>query len=176
MLYIVDDVTRECLAAIPDTSIARRRVAREVTALLERRGRETWHDRLRSWHGVHLGSHPCLIEGAQGRVALHRTGKADVRHGYVERCNGRMRDELLNESLFFGLSHARGPFPNGRRLQYVSAALVARIPHPGSLSWDHRRNRASWCIENGRGSLMFICKLLNHDSFLSGLVDESTHA
>lgn len=106
MLYIVDDVTRECLAAIPDTSIARRRVAREVTALLERRGRETWHDRLRSWHGVHLGSHPCLIEGAQGRVALHRTEKADVRHGYVERCNGRMRDELLNESLFFGLSHA----------------------------------------------------------------------
>lgn len=44
-------------------------------------------------------------------MALHRTGKADVRHGYVERCNGRMRDELLNESLFFGLSHARGPFP-----------------------------------------------------------------
>ncbi|AAK65118.1 transposase (plasmid) [Sinorhizobium meliloti SM11] len=39
-------------------------------------------------------------------MALHRTGKADVRHGYVERCNGRMRDELLNESLFFGLSHA----------------------------------------------------------------------
>ncbi|AGA09713.1 transposase InsO family protein [Sinorhizobium meliloti] len=39
MLYIVDDVTRECLAAIPDTSIARRRVAREVTALLERRGK-----------------------------------------------------------------------------------------------------------------------------------------
>ncbi len=24
-----------------------------------------------------------------------------------------------------------GPFPNGRRLQYVPAALVARIPHPG---------------------------------------------
>ena len=28
-------------------------------------------------------------------------------NGYVESFNGRMRDELLNESLFFGLDHAR---------------------------------------------------------------------
>ena len=38
MLNVVDDVTRECLAAIPDTSMSGRRVAREVTALIERRG------------------------------------------------------------------------------------------------------------------------------------------
>ncbi|MBB4332295.1 hypothetical protein GGE32_006178 [Rhizobium leguminosarum] len=31
-------------------------------------------------------------------------------------------------------------------------------------------------IQRRQGSLMFICKLLNHDSFLSGLEDESTHA
>jgi putative transposase len=36
---IVDDVTRERLAAIPDTSISGRRVARELTALIERRGK-----------------------------------------------------------------------------------------------------------------------------------------
>jgi hypothetical protein len=35
----VDDVTRECLAAIPDTSIPGRRVARELTTLIERRGK-----------------------------------------------------------------------------------------------------------------------------------------
>ena len=34
ILNIVDDVTRECLAAIPDTSISGRRVARELTALI----------------------------------------------------------------------------------------------------------------------------------------------
>jgi putative transposase len=34
---VVDDVTRECLAAIPDTSISGRRVARELTVLIERR-------------------------------------------------------------------------------------------------------------------------------------------
>ncbi len=27
--------------------------------------------------------------------------------GYVESSNGRMRDKLLNESLFFGVDHAR---------------------------------------------------------------------
>lgn len=32
-LDIVDDVTRECLAAIPDTSIFDRRMARELTDL-----------------------------------------------------------------------------------------------------------------------------------------------
>jgi putative transposase len=39
ILNIVDDVTKECLGAIPDTSISGRRVARELTAIGERRGR-----------------------------------------------------------------------------------------------------------------------------------------
>lgn len=38
VLDIVDDVTRECLAAIPDTSISGRRVARELTGLICERG------------------------------------------------------------------------------------------------------------------------------------------
>ncbi len=39
ILNVVDDVTRECLAAIPDTSISGRRVTRELTTLIERRGK-----------------------------------------------------------------------------------------------------------------------------------------
>ena len=39
VLNIVDDVTRECLGVIPDTSISGRRIAREVTALIATRGR-----------------------------------------------------------------------------------------------------------------------------------------
>jgi transposase InsO family protein len=39
ILNIVDDVTRECLAAIPDTSISGKRAARELTMLIERRGK-----------------------------------------------------------------------------------------------------------------------------------------
>jgi len=36
---VVHEVTRECLAAVPVTSISGRRVAREVAALLGRRGK-----------------------------------------------------------------------------------------------------------------------------------------
>lgn len=39
ILNVIDDVTKENLAAVFDTSISGRRVARELTALIERRGR-----------------------------------------------------------------------------------------------------------------------------------------
>jgi len=39
-------------------------------------------------------------------VNAHRKSRL-LQNGYVESFNGRMRDELLNESLFFGLDHAR---------------------------------------------------------------------
>lgn len=39
ILNVIDDVTNESLAAVVDTSISGRRVARELTALIERRGR-----------------------------------------------------------------------------------------------------------------------------------------
>lgn len=64
-------------------------------------------------------------------------------NGYVETFNGRMGEELLNESLFLGLGPALPRMD--RRLQYIPAALVARIPHPGSLCRDYRRNRLQRC-------------------------------
>ena len=39
ILNVVDDVTRQCLSAIPDTSISGKRVARELTALIDARGK-----------------------------------------------------------------------------------------------------------------------------------------
>ncbi len=39
-------------------------------------------------------------------MALHRSRQADAKR-LCRSFNGRMRDELLNESLFFGLDHAR---------------------------------------------------------------------
>ena len=38
-LNMVDDVTRECLRAVPDTSISGRRVVRELTDLIAERGK-----------------------------------------------------------------------------------------------------------------------------------------
>lgn len=63
VLNVVDDVTRECLAAIPDTSISGRRVARELTTLIERRGKPGMIV-FRQWDRTHLECHPCLVEGS----------------------------------------------------------------------------------------------------------------
>jgi putative transposase len=105
ILNIVDDVTRECLAAIPDTSISGRRVARELTALIERRGTPGM---IVSDHGTEFTSNAMLAWAQERKVAWHfiAPGKP-MQNGFCESFNGRMRDELLNESLFFGLDHAR---------------------------------------------------------------------
>lgn len=105
VLNIVDDVTRECLAAIPDTSISGRRVARELTELIGRRGKPGM---IVSDHGTEFTSNAILAWSKDHRVDWHyiAPGKP-MQNGFVESFNGRMRDELLNESLFFGLDHAR---------------------------------------------------------------------
>jgi putative transposase len=105
VLNVVDDVTRECLAAVPDTSISGRRVARELTALIARRGKPGM---IVSDHGTEFTSNAMLAWADEHRITWHfiAPGKP-MQNAYCESFNGRMRDELLNESLFFGLDHAR---------------------------------------------------------------------
>jgi len=47
------------------------------------------------------------VSAHRGRLTLYRTGQAHARHGFVESFNGRLRDELLNETLFSSLGEAR---------------------------------------------------------------------
>ena len=105
ILNIVDDVTRECLAAIPDTSISGRRVARELTALIERRGKPQM---IVSDNGTEFTSNAILGWAKDHQVEWHyiAPGKP-MQNGFIESFNGRMRDELLNETLFFDLDQAR---------------------------------------------------------------------
>lgn len=105
VLNIVDDVTRECLAAIPDTSISSVRVARELTAPIEQRGKPGM---IVSDNGTEFTSHAIFAWSKDHAVDWHdiAPGKP-MQNGFVESFNGRMRDELLNEALFFGLDHAR---------------------------------------------------------------------
>lgn len=113
VLNIVDDVTRECLAAIPDTSISGRRVARELTDLISQRGKPRM---IVSDHGTEFTSNAILARSKDHRVEWHyiAPGKP-MQNGYVESFNGRMRDELLNQSLFFGLDHARSAIAEWRQ-------------------------------------------------------------
>ena len=105
ILNVVDDVTKECLLALADTSISGNRVARELTALLARRGRPAL---IVSDHGTEFTSNAMLGWTGENQIAWHfiAPGKP-MQNGICESFNGRMRDELLNERLFFGLDHAR---------------------------------------------------------------------
>jgi putative transposase len=153
ILNIVDDVTRECLAAIPDTSISGRRVARELTAVIARRGKPGM---IVSDHGTEFTSNAMLAWMQDNQITWHfiAPGKP-MQNGFCESFNGRMRDELLNESLFFGLDHARTRISawvhdyNERRphssLGYIppavyAAALTAtcdRLRNPDQLRRSH---------------------------------------
>ncbi|WP_443025025.1 IS3 family transposase [Sphingomonas sp. Leaf4] len=105
VLNIVDDVTRECLRAVVDTSISGRRVVRELTDLFAERGRPKT---IVSDNGTELTSNAVLAWSGDVGVEWHyiAPGKP-TQNGFVESFNGRMRDELLNETLFFTISHAR---------------------------------------------------------------------
>lgn len=105
VLNVVDDVTRECLAAVPDTSISGHRVVRELTQLIAQRGKPGM---IVSDNGTELTSNAVLAWCGQIGVEWHyiAPGKP-MQNGYVESFNGRMRDELLNETLFMNLAHAR---------------------------------------------------------------------
>jgi putative transposase len=99
ILNVVDDVTKLCLGAIPDTSISGRRVTRELTAIIE------WHGKpgvVVSDHGTEYTCNAMLAWGRDKAIDGHfiASGKP-MRNGFVESVNGRIRGELLDETLFF---------------------------------------------------------------------------
>ncbi len=105
ILNIIDDGTRECLAAIPDTSISGVRVVRELATLIARRGKPGM---IVSDNGTEFTSNAVLKWAQDYRIDWHYiTPGKPMQNGYVESFNGRMRDELLNETLFTNVLQAR---------------------------------------------------------------------
>ena len=105
ILAVVDDWTRECLCLVADTSISGRRVARELDALVARRGRPA---AIVSDNGTELTSMAILQWSQEHGVEWHyiAPGKP-TQNAFVESFNGRLRDELLNETLFSTMTQAR---------------------------------------------------------------------
>lgn len=105
ILAIVDDCTRECLALVADTSLSGTRVARELDGLVAERGRPRM---IVSDNGSEFTSNVILAWADQNRVEWHyiAPGKP-MQNGFIESFNGRLRDELLNETLFTSLAQAR---------------------------------------------------------------------
>ena len=105
ILAVVDDCTRECLALVADTSISGMRVARELDRLIAERGKPRT---IVSDNGTELTSNAILHWADDSKVDWHyiAPGKP-MQNAFVESFNGRLRDELLNETLFRSLAHAR---------------------------------------------------------------------
>jgi putative transposase len=101
---VVDDFTRECLGLVTDTSLSGVRVARELTAIIEQRGRPC----MVVSYGTEFTSRAILAWTEDWSVAWHyiAPGKP-MQNAFAESFIGRQRDECLNENLFRGLRHAR---------------------------------------------------------------------
>lgn len=104
ILNVIDDFSRECLAAVVDTSISGERVGRELDRIAEMRG---YPNMVVSDNGTELTSNAILKWQDDRKVDWHyiAPGKP-MQNGFVESFNGRMRDECLNEHLFENLRHA----------------------------------------------------------------------
>lgn len=113
ILAVVDDFSRECLALVADTSLSGGRVARELDAIIQGRGRPLM---IVSDNGTELTSMAILRWAQDRQVEWHyiAPGKPQ-QNGYVESFNGRLRDECLNETLFASLAHARSVLASWQR-------------------------------------------------------------
>lgn len=105
ILTVVDDCTRECLALVADTSLSGARVARELSTLFEARGKPIT---VVSDNGTEFTSNAILTFADDRKIDWHyiAPGKP-TQNAFIESFNGRLRDELLNETLFASLNHAR---------------------------------------------------------------------
>jgi len=102
---VVDDFTRECLGLVVDTSLSGARVARELSAVIDQRGRPCM---VVSDNGTEFTSKAILAWSEDQAVEWHyiAPGKP-MQNAFAESFIGRLRDECLNEHLFRGLNDAR---------------------------------------------------------------------
>ena len=142
ILTVIDNCTRECLVLVADTSLSGRRVARELDAIIRLRGRP---DTIVSDNGTEYTSNAILGWADETGVGWHyiAPGKPQ-QNGHNESFNGKLRDELLNETLFRSLPHARAVLETWRR------DYNEQRPH-SKLGWMTPRDYASAiCGEPGR--------------------------
>jgi transposase InsO family protein len=83
VLNIVDDITRECLRAVVDTSLSGRRVVRELADLVAERGTPKM---IVSDNGTELTSNAVLRWSGEAKIEWHYIAPGrPMQNGYVER-------------------------------------------------------------------------------------------
>lgn len=105
ILNIIDDYNREMLAMEADLSLPALRVIRVLEYLKEFRGLPQM---IRVDNGPEFISHALDEWCRQNQITLTyiQPGKP-MQNGYVERCNGSIRKELLNANVFHTLKEVR---------------------------------------------------------------------
>lgn len=154
ILGVVDECTRECLALVPDSSISGVRVARELDRIIAWRGKP---EAILSDNGTELTSNAILAWADERAISWRyiQPGRPS-QNAFVESFNGRLRDELLNETLFRSLTHARLEL-DAWRIDYNQ-----HRPH-GKLGWltpahyaqqwarkEELEGRPSWAFDGDR--------------------------
>lgn len=146
ILNVIDDFSRECLAAVVDTPLSGERVARELDRIAEMRD---YPCMVVSDNGTELTSNAILKWQEDRKVDWHyiAPGKP-MQNGFVESFNGRMRDECLNGHLFDSLRHARNlvaawrnDFNNHR--PHSSLAGLTPAEYVNRSNKDQNLNRAT---------------------------------
>lgn len=100
-----NDVTKECLTAVADTSLSGCHVARKLTVLIARRGKPGL---IGSEPGTKFNSSAVPAWSDETGVPWHFIApRKPTQNGIWGAFNSKMRHELLNETLFFGQDHAR---------------------------------------------------------------------
>lgn len=133
---MIDDVTKESLGAVVDSSISGLRVARELTSMIERRGKS---DVIVSEDSTGITSNANLEGVEKMQVKWHYIApEKPMQGGHREAFNGRMRNELLNETLFFASTTPASPQPYGPTSPTYSGTITSsatkhRRPSPLNL-------------------------------------------
>lgn len=154
ILAVVDNCTRECLALVADTSISGVRVARELDRIIDWRGRP---DMVTSDNGTELTSNAILRWADERSIGWQyiQPGKPQ-QNAFSESFNGRLRDELLNETLFRSLTQARSAMEDWRldyNTQRPHSKLGWLTPASYAARWTQNNDlegRPSGAFDNRR--------------------------
>jgi putative transposase len=105
VLAMIDNFSAECLCLVADTSISGLRVGRELNRVIAARKRPAM---IVSDNGTDLTSMAILRWSQEHQIEWHyiAPGKPQ-QNAFIESFNARLRDELLNETVFSSLNEAR---------------------------------------------------------------------
>jgi len=136
VLTVVDQFTRECILLLADLSLTAAKVAAALDRVVAERGTpESITVDNGSKFASSLMDRWAHLKGM--RLDFIRPGKP-VENGFIESFNGRLRDELLNVSVFVSLSDAR------EKLSRWRDDFNAIRPHSALNDWTPNEFRTLW--------------------------------